>query len=192
MEWERSKERMIQIDTKRKKWILRMIAIVICFLAVIFLSISGLLAKYVSSEEGGGSARIASFFIDADFSDFEQSIPLEIKPEGSEEIIFTVSNDSEVDVHFSASMEFCGNLPLDMMVTDVTDSGTETTILTGTSMEASKMKWEDELKAREGNSGQSQSKRYKITVSWMRDATGYQYADGVGMLDLSVCAQQKE
>lgn len=177
---------MIQIDTKRMSWILRITAIAICLIALIFLLISGLLAKYVSSEEEGGGAKVANFYIDTDLSEFEQSIPLEMNPKGEKEIKFTVTNDSEVDVHFSVSMEFNGNLPLNMVVTqENSDSEADAQVFAGTAIDSSLVEWEGELKY-------SQSKTYKITVSWMEDAAGYQYAGGVGVIDLSVCAQQKE
>lgn len=179
---------MIQIDTKKRNWILRMIAIVICLIALLFLFISGLSAKYVSSEEEKGGAKVASFYIDANLREFEQSVPIQLNPtEESKEIGFTVTNDSEVDVCLFVSMEFEGNLPLNITVTqENTDLGIDTQVLTDTSMEPFLMKWEDELKSN------GQSKKYKITVSWMQDATEYRYASGIGALDLSVSAQQKQ
>lgn len=179
---------MIPIDTKKTSWILRIMAAAICLIAMIFLLTSGILARYASSDKEEGGARVANFYIDADLSEFEQSVPIQLNPNDTEEIIFTVTNGSQVDVIFSASMEFTGNLPLHMTVArcESQDSKIDMQALTGNTIDSPSLKWEDELEA------DAQSKSYQITLSWMEGMTGYEYADGVGVLDLSVYAQQKK
>lgn len=181
---------MIQINTKKMNWIFRAAAIAICLIALLFLLISGIMARYVSSDREESGARVANFYIDADLSDFEHSIPISLGPTDREEIIFTVTNGSQIDVIFSASMEFEGNLPLNMTITALEPESqsldTDTPILTGNTIDSPSLQWENELGA------DGQSKSYKITISWIEDKNGYEYANGVGVLDLSVYAQQKK
>lgn len=171
---------MMQDNTKRMSWILRILAFVMLFTALLVILSSDFGAKYISSDEEAAGARVAKFSIDTDFTELEQSIPLQLSPGSSEEILFTVTNNSEVDVAFFAAVELEGNLPLELTVTKA-----DTAVLEEMSILDSPMEWEDELKSN------GQSLTYKMTVSWIKGAAQYEYAGGVGAIGLSVRAEQE-
>lgn len=167
-------------NTKRLSRILRFLAYTMLFAALFALLSSDFRARYISSSEGAESARTAEFSIDTDFTEFEKSFPLQLNPGSSEEILFTVTNNSEVDVRILAVVELEGNLPLELMVTKA-----DTPLLDEMSIHDSPMEWEDELKAN------GQRVTYKMTASWLEEAAQYEYAGGVGAIGLSVHAEQK-
>lgn len=171
---------MMQDNTKKMSWILRILAFATLFTALFVLLPSDFGAKYISSDEEAKGARVAKFSIDTDFTELEQSIPLHLAPGSVEEILFTVTNNSEVDVDCFAVVELEGNLPLELTVTKE-----EVPVLEKMSILDSPIEWKDELKSN------GQSLTYKMTVSWIEGATQYEYAGGVGAIGLSVRAEQK-
>lgn len=171
---------MMQNKAKRVSWILRILAFAILFATLFVLLSSDFWAKYISSDEEAKGARTAKFSIDADFRGFEQSFPLQLEPGSSQELLFTVTNNSEVDVRILAVAELEGNLPLTLTVTEA-----DPTVSDEGGPQEFPMEWEDELKSN------GQSLTYKLTVSWKKEAAQYEYAGGVGAIGLSVHAEQK-
>ena len=109
--------------------------VLLCLTLFSFYFSGGLYARYVTKSTGSDSARVARFDvkIEANRNLYSELIDLgEIQPGGSQKIIFTVTNNSEVAVAFTATVEnLTENLPLEIPLSGVPQNlapGEKTTV----------------------------------------------------------------
>lgn len=190
---------MTPANSKKISVILRGAVILICFVWITLYLIADLMAGYVSSDLEKSSAQAASFHITADLADLEETFPLQLSPvnkieENSlrgEEIYFSVTNDSEVDVIIYMHLDAQGNIPVkiecqEYRETEENRSGEDHQALDFLDQDT----WNEcDMKS---DLSEGQSKSYKLAFSWEEGTAGYQYANGIGFVELSIQAVQKE
>lgn len=190
---------MTPVNNKKISVILRIAVILVCLVWITLYLVSDLMARYVSSDLEKGSAQAASFHITTDLTDLEETFPLLLSPAnkieenslGSEEIYFSVTNDSEVDVVIYMHLDAQGNIPVkigcqEYVETEENGSGEESRFLDFMARDS-----RDECNMKSDLS-EGQSKSYKLALLWEEGAAGYQYANGIGLVELSIQAVQKE
>lgn len=97
--------------------------VLLCLTLFSFYLSGGLYARYATKASGQDSARVARFdvSIQTSLDLYSEMIPLgEMQPGGSQKIVFTVTNNSEVAVKFTATVvNLTGNLPLEILISGV-------------------------------------------------------------------------
>jgi hypothetical protein len=143
--------------------------------------ISGLLARYTTSTEGGDAARVATFVIDG--SAEGNTGYVYIQPGSGEdandidEFTIEVTNNSEVAVRYRFSMDVEGNLPLELTPTD--DSS---------NLEPS----ENNLEWHTKDAVQNGTTKYKFKTVWKNKNNDYRYSDGIESIKVTLTAEQED
>lgn len=152
-------------------------AVLLCLAVGSGWLLKGVHARYITGALAGEQARAASFQVTADVSQFEQDFTVELKPGEKESYEFTVSNNGETAVVVRSKLEMEGNLPLTF------SCGPKD----GDSREVGELEWEDSqpLECQD-------SREYQVNVSWDDGEKGYQYANGVAILRLTVVVRQAD
>lgn len=92
----------------------RIAAVLFCLTLFSTYLVGGLFARYTASGQSGDEARVAKFSIEGSGT-LSQSIVQDFKPGDSEELTFTITNNSEVAVEYTVTAAIeTKNLPLSM------------------------------------------------------------------------------
>lgn len=171
----------------RPNQIFRAALVLLCMVLVSVWMISGLLAKYTAGGTGSDEARVASFDVTADTKNFEVKFPVQQKPGESVTCSFDITNFSETAVNIQAVLETEGNLPLQINYQKGNTNAGSWNLLTENiqDVQEGSCSFSDAIAA-----GNQEKQTYQIQISWPADRKGYQYANGVEAVKLSVTASQ--
>lgn len=171
----------------RPNRVFRAALVLLCVVLVSVWMMSGLLARYTAGVVGSDDARAASFDVTADMQSFETVFPVRQKPGDSATFNFEITNSSETAVDIQAVLETEGNLPLKIEYQKGSTAADSWNILAENIQEVQegKCSFSDALAARN-----EEKQTYQIQISWPTDRKGYQYANGVETVKLSVTASQ--
>lgn len=170
------------------------------FILICVLGTVQMLARYVRGTSGGNSARVASFRVTSDLTEFEKSIEGELNPGEEKTYTFDFTNDSETSVNMTAKLFSEGNLPLRISYKEgeaqtASASGAQDgwTVLTEDLTKdweepegAGCLSWTDALAVKSGK------KAYTIRIEWPTDRNDYRYKEGVLALKLRIEAEQAD
>lgn len=171
----------------RPNRIFRAALVLLCTVLVSVWMISGLWARYTTGSTGSDEARVASFDVTADMKNFEAMFTVPLNPGESAAYSFEIKNSSETAVNLQAILETEGNLPLKIEYQKGSTNADTWNILAENIQEVQegKCKFSDAMAA-----GNEEIQTYQIQISWPADRDGYQYANGVETVKLSVTASQ--
>ena len=178
---------MDEIKEYRPNRVFRAALALLCVVLVSVGMMSGLLARYTVGGTGSDEARVASFDVTADLQNFETKFPVQLQPGDYVTCSFDITNSSETAVNMQAVLETEGNLPLKIEYQKGnTDAGSWVSLAKNIQdVEEGSCKFSDAMAA-----GNKEKQTYQIRVSWPEDRNGYQYANGVEAVKLSVTASQ--
>lgn len=178
---------MDEIKEYRPNRVFRAALALLCVVLVSVGMMSGLLARYTAGGTGSDEARVASFDVTADLQNFETTFPVQLQPGDSVICSFDITNSSETAVNMQAVLETEGNLPLMIEYKKgSTNTGSWVSLAKNIQdVEEGSCKFSDAMAA-----GNKEKQTYQIRVSWPEDRNGYQYANGVETVKLSVTASQ--
>lgn len=158
---------------KYTNWILRFASLLLCLVLLSLYMLSGLWAKYVSTDSGSDNARVASFHVTEEGLDVTIDAP-RLSP-GGEKLIAEVklTSNSETSVRFQFNVEVDGNLPLqiDYELDGVRTNGTDT--------------WSADVASNDAT-----DKKFSIYVRWPESENSYIFENGVASIQIKVEAAQ--
>jgi hypothetical protein len=166
----------------RKNIMLRSAAAMLCLVLISGWAISGVLAKYVTGGSSGDSANVAAFSVTE--GAFEtKSIDL-LPGSGTQNdkntFDITVTNNSEVAVKYTFTMELTGNLPLKIATANKEE-------LTKGNDSDGNMTWSTNVAA-----GENSTNNYTFYPVWDSSKNSYIYSGGVESIQVTVSAEQED
>ena len=173
--------------------LMRLVAVLLSLVLISTAVVSGRYARYVTTDSGEHSARIAAFVFNVQedntkFVDLSKAIQ---KPGDSATCQVTVSNQrakaiSEVTQDYKITLTIHGNMPLVCKVNNVSVFD-----LTQMAEGALNCVWSDHGTF---TASESSSRQYAVTVEWPSEYSGADYANGscIAELELNMVCMQAD
>jgi hypothetical protein len=166
----------------RKNIMLRSAAAMLCLVLISGWAISGVLAKYVTGGSSGDSANVAAFSVTEGASETKSIDLLPGSGDADKDkngFHVSVTNNSEVAVKYTFTMELTGNLPLEI--------ATDDEALTKDSDSDENMTWSTNVAA-----GKNSTNNYTFYPVWDSSKNSYIYSGGVESIQVTVSAEQED
>ncbi len=152
------------------------VAVLLCLALASTYFVSGLFARYTTSDQSSESARVAKFSIEGD-GILSESIEVSLAPGDTQEKSFTIENNSEVAVEYTVTINnMTKNLPLVLsLVTPPTVVKDDTTT--------------DDIAVTAHQDPGSHSDEYTLHITWPKNDVNYEETDAardlalMGMVD---------
>lgn len=173
----------------------RLAAILMILTAVSLWKVSGLYARYVTTDSGGDSARTAAFVVNVggsetiDLSDITQ-------PGDSKNYTFTVANTdgsavSEVAESYTITVSLNGSMPVTCTLTESSETDSVLEVdATGTGYASENTGQTASGRAMTFAASVGETDTYTLTVEWPEDYNDVSYAESVSSLTVTVTAEQ--
>lgn len=162
----------------RVNWILQTAMVLLCMVMISVWMLSGLYARYATTDSGGDHARVAAFCV-TDSSTMSQSFTEVMKPEGeSKKIEVSLQNKSETAVNYQIAFELEGNLPL-LVKSASTNSNLK--------QDGNSLVWNTVVSANKGSED-----KYTFQLDWIENKKSYQYSEGIESVTVVIVAVQED
>ena len=180
---------MVKQRNQNRNIPMRLAALLLCLTTVSLYLVSGLFAKYTTSDNDADSARVAAFVFDVnDTTSHFFDVSAVDAPGKSKEFTFTVQNyngsvTSEVSEQYEISVAIHGSLPLAVTISDASNANSFT-------LDAP-VSDKDTLSGMAFSAGQAETHTYTLTVSWPENEKNLEYANaGLSEIELHISAWQ--
>lgn len=145
--------------------IVHVVLLLFCAVLITTNISSGIYARYKTETGDETDTRVAKFSVSTNLESFSQALDLTgIKPGSSESITVTVTNDSEVSVHYEFNAVTMDNLPL-------------------------KVEWSDSCKG-DLHVGGSKTASHTLTITWDSTKNSASYSKEVDAVILTLVCEQ--
>lgn len=157
---------------QREKWMIYLLAVLLCLVLASFWVMCNIYAKYTASATGSDSARVARFQImetGTEPKSLTQEFAVNLSPGESETFGVTVTNGSEVAVHYAIkARNLTNNLPLTFQMKK------ENQVITS-----------DDIPANDGT-----ARNYYLEIDWPMEQADASYAGKTDVIEVILEAAQ--
>lgn len=178
----------------QKNWSLRIAGILFYLVVVSTWMLSGLFARYTSSDTGMDETRTAQFDILSELSNLTENIAVEVEPGNSMTYELTVENKSEVGVSLIPTFQSMGTLPLNISISlEDEEEVISWNVLENAEYTIDGKIDENNVLARSYKPGEQRT--YSIIVAWDDTVEGNdssKYAGNVSSIQLSLKVEQTD
>lgn len=180
---------------KIEKWIVYIVAILLCLVLASFWMMCNLYARYTTEASGEDGARVAKFEVTEvadEQKDITKQINISLVPGESDEYIITVTNKSEVAIRYSIeATDTTQNLPItfQMMKVEKANGGEENS----NSADTNGIISESVIASDDIPAGDVAERTYKLKISWpieQSEQKDYNYAGKVDTFEVKLRAEQ--